>query len=110
VIMASDGLWDHMSSEQAVKLVEMWMIARENRSIGRAALKSTAPAGMKGLQDAQKVREENFVVEVRTIDSLISHVSLQIPVCSHYSISSRYFPTQYESLHLLLKLHLRENN
>ena len=52
MIMGSDELWDRRSSKHAVKLIEMWMIARANRTIGIAAPKSTAPAGMKGLQDA----------------------------------------------------------
>ena len=63
MIMASDGLWEHMSSEQAVKLVEMWKVARKNGTIGKGIAKSEAPTGVKGLYDEQKVKEENFVVE-----------------------------------------------
>ncbi|RFU33780.1 hypothetical protein B7463_g2543, partial [Scytalidium lignicola] len=63
MIMASDGLWEHISNEQAVKLVEMWMIARKNGTIGKSNRKFPTPTTVQGLQDEQKVKEENFVVE-----------------------------------------------
>lgn len=64
VIMASDGLWEHMSSEQAVKLVEMWIAARKNGTIGKGPRKPQPPPSVaKGIRDEQKVTEENFLVE-----------------------------------------------
>jgi pyruvate dehydrogenase phosphatase len=64
VIMASDGLWERMSSEQAVKLVEMWMTARKNGTIEKGAGKPQPLSTVaRGLYDEQKVSEENFLVE-----------------------------------------------
>lgn len=63
VIMASDGLWEHMSSEQAVQLVEMWMIAHKNGTIGKNTRTPSISTSARGLQDELKVKEENFVVE-----------------------------------------------
>jgi pyruvate dehydrogenase phosphatase len=63
IIMASDGLWEQMSSEQAVRLVEMWMVARKNGTIGKGIAKPAASIGVKGLYDEQKIKERNFVVE-----------------------------------------------
>lgn len=63
MIMASDGLWEQMTTEQAVKLVEMWITARKNGAIGKGNLKSAEPAREKGLHDGHKVNKENFVVD-----------------------------------------------
>ena len=63
VIMASDGLWEHMSSEQAVKLVEMWMVAKKTGAIGKGVQKPTSPTGLKTIHGEEKVKDENFVVE-----------------------------------------------
>ena len=52
-----------MSSEQAVKLVEMWITASKNGMIGKEAVKSTKPIHETRLLDEQKVDENNFVVE-----------------------------------------------
>ncbi|KAH8816591.1 phosphatase 2C-like domain-containing protein [Xylogone sp. PMI_703] len=63
LIIASDGLWEHMSSEQAVKLVEMWISARKNGTIGKGLSQSSISVSAKGLKDESKVKDENFVVE-----------------------------------------------
>ncbi|KAL8748664.1 MAG: hypothetical protein Q9184_007156, partial [Pyrenodesmia sp. 2 TL-2023] len=39
LITASDGLWDHLSSEQAVELVHHWLQQNDPRSKPRAAIK-----------------------------------------------------------------------
>jgi pyruvate dehydrogenase phosphatase len=52
-----------VSSEQAVKLVEMWLIARKSGTIGQGSVKSLELNREKGIHDEQKVNEKNFVVE-----------------------------------------------
>lgn len=37
MVIASDGLWDHLSSEQAVNLVEMWLDSEKGGSIGKGS-------------------------------------------------------------------------
>jgi pyruvate dehydrogenase phosphatase len=64
MILATDGLWDCMSSEQAVRLVEMWLQAKKEGS-----LKGNRGGGRKkqGLatripKNDRRVKEEDFVV------------------------------------------------
>ncbi|MCJ1394173.1 hypothetical protein MMC18_007051 [Xylographa bjoerkii] len=63
LIMASDGLWDHLSNEQAVELVSLWKAAFENGTIGRY---EPSPSIMHrhacGLKEDWKAKSENFVV------------------------------------------------
>jgi pyruvate dehydrogenase phosphatase len=73
VILACNGLWEHISSEQAVRLVEMWITKKEGR-IGKVGVGKEAAVGVepskigekrlaRGLSDEEKVKEDNFVVE-----------------------------------------------
>jgi pyruvate dehydrogenase phosphatase len=64
VIMASDGLWDNLSSDQAVKLVEMWLVAHKEGTIGKSPRKSRSTTGKPLKIDYEiSAKEENFVVE-----------------------------------------------
>jgi pyruvate dehydrogenase phosphatase len=64
MIMASDGLWDHVSSEQAVRLVEIWIDAKKKGTIGlqvsKKERKETALA-WRGNHE-RKGKEKDFVV------------------------------------------------
>lgn len=63
LIMASDGLWDSITSEQAVKLVEVWLVARTNGTIGKG-LRNPRVVRDKPLRlDWAKRKDEDFVVE-----------------------------------------------
>jgi pyruvate dehydrogenase phosphatase len=64
MIMASDGLWDHVSSEQAVRLVELWMDARERGTIGSQVSKKEKIDTELAWRwsHKRKVEEEDFVV------------------------------------------------
>lgn len=68
LILASDGLWDHMSSEDAVKAVGLWVMGQRNpqamriltslSSIGDANKKDSKPS----VPDDWKATEEFFTV------------------------------------------------
>jgi pyruvate dehydrogenase phosphatase len=63
MILATDGLWDCMSNEQAVKLVEMWLQAKKD---GNSKVKPQVEKQKDGLatripQD-RRVKDEDFVV------------------------------------------------
>jgi pyruvate dehydrogenase phosphatase len=64
MIMASDGLWDHISSEQAVRLVELWMDAKKRGTIGsQVSKKEKMETELAWRWDhGRKVEEEDFVV------------------------------------------------
>jgi pyruvate dehydrogenase phosphatase len=78
LIVASDGLWDHMSSEQAVQLVEMWVAGRNNEKIGKGAQKHVpVPTKAKGLkEDELKIKDENFVVEDKNVATHLARNAL----------------------------------
>lgn len=63
MILASDGLWDHLSSQQAVKLVEMWLLSRKDETTGKAQSKpkSTATVAERGSYE-YRAKDEHFVV------------------------------------------------
>lgn len=61
LILASDGLWDNITSEQAVRLVELWLIAKGNREIGKGE-KSEHKKERANIW-AVKCSDEDFVVE-----------------------------------------------
>lgn len=64
MIMASDGLWDHVSSEQAVRLVELWMDAKKTGTIGSQVGREEnleTELAWRGNHE-RKVKEEEFVV------------------------------------------------
>ncbi len=67
LIMASDGLWDHLSCEQAVKLVEMWMETHSNDKLGKKAQRSfPEPTKAKGVgKDEWRVKDENLLWRIR---------------------------------------------
>ena len=64
MIMASDGLWDHVSSGQAVRLVELWMDAKDRGIIGsQVSKKEKMETELAWRWDhKRKVEEEDFVV------------------------------------------------
>lgn len=65
MILASDGLWDHLSSEQAVRLVEMWLIARKEGTIGKTTRKppTVGKVTTKILYGDERMKDEDFTVE-----------------------------------------------
>jgi pyruvate dehydrogenase phosphatase len=65
VILASDGLWEHMSSEQAVKLVEMRINARKNGTIGKRAVASAKAFMGKGIQTSKRWRRITLSLKMR---------------------------------------------
>jgi pyruvate dehydrogenase phosphatase len=64
VVMASDGVRDHVSSAQAVRLVELWMDARERGTIGSQVSKKEKIDTELAWRwsHKRKVEEEDFVV------------------------------------------------
>lgn len=64
MIIASDGFWDHVSSTQAVKLVDMWIDAQKSGTIGKDKERTWIPEGTRklGWQDQRKMRDGDFVV------------------------------------------------
>jgi pyruvate dehydrogenase phosphatase len=64
MIMASDGLWDHVSSEQAVRLVELWMDAKKRGTIGLQVSKKEKMETQLAWRcnHRRKVEEEDFAV------------------------------------------------
>jgi pyruvate dehydrogenase phosphatase len=64
MIMASDGLWDHVSSEQAVRLVEVWIDVKKRGTIGlqvRKKEKKETALAWRGNHN-REVKEKDFVV------------------------------------------------
>jgi pyruvate dehydrogenase phosphatase len=57
VILASDGLWDHMTNEQAVDLVGRWVIEQR----GEGAEKSRAKAQDEQMQDGKVAKRPRVV-------------------------------------------------
>ena len=64
MIMASDGLWDHVSSGQAVRLVELWMDANKRGTIGSQVSKKEKMDTELAWRwnHKRKAEEEDFVV------------------------------------------------
>lgn len=73
-ILATDGLWDNISSEEAVGLVEMWITAKRMGTIGRRNPTAAVPASLVKGQQAEekgdgnltwknKLRQQDVVVE-----------------------------------------------
>lgn len=64
MIMASDGLWGHASSEQAVRLVELWMDANKRGTIGSQVSKKEKMETELAWRwnHRREVEEEDFVV------------------------------------------------
>lgn len=56
VILASDGLWDHISSEDAVYVVEEWLAARESHK-GKASQSLETDADTAAAEDGNVARE-----------------------------------------------------
>lgn len=63
VIMASDGLWDHVSSEDAVKLVDMWLKAKREGTIGKQVRKQQLAGPVFPKPWTEKVNKADFIVE-----------------------------------------------
>lgn len=63
LILASDGLWDNLTSEQAVKLVEMWMIAKKEGTIGKVTRKEPEGTVARKLYIWERMKDEDFLVE-----------------------------------------------
>lgn len=84
LILASDGLWDHISSEDAVKAVGLWVMGQRNpqamriltslSSIGDAAAKDKGGKD-KGLPEDWKATEEWFTVSEG--DNAAAHLARQ---------------------------------
>jgi pyruvate dehydrogenase phosphatase len=63
MILATDGLWDCMSNEQAVKLVEMWLQAKKTGNFREQPKPETSKTGLaKRISRSRRVKEEDFVV------------------------------------------------
>jgi pyruvate dehydrogenase phosphatase len=64
MILACDGLWDHISSEQAVRLVEMWIEAKKRGTIRSGVVKKDKKETELAtrMKDWRTVKEEDFVV------------------------------------------------
>ena len=63
MILATDGLWDCMSNEQAVKLVEMWLEAKKTGLFKGKPKSETKKTGLaKRIPKDRRVKEEDFVV------------------------------------------------
>ncbi|KAE9380920.1 protein serine/threonine phosphatase 2C [Stipitochalara longipes BDJ] len=63
MILATDGLWDCISNEQAVKLVEMWLQAKKAGNIKGKPKSETTKMGLaKRIPKDRRVKEEDFVV------------------------------------------------
>jgi len=65
LVMASDGFWDHISTDQSGELIGMWITARESGDIGKGPRKPfPIPTKAKGITDDEdRMKNENFVVE-----------------------------------------------
>jgi pyruvate dehydrogenase phosphatase len=78
LIMASDGLWDHLSSEQAVKLVEMWVETIRNEKSGKGIQRSrplqTKANGVK--EEEWRIKDESFVVEDKNVATHLARNAL----------------------------------
>lgn len=63
VVLASDGFWDHVSNGQAVGLVEMWMKAKKEGTIGKERKKEGSRSEFaRRIPRERKSRNEDFVV------------------------------------------------
>lgn len=63
MIIATDGLWDCMSNEQAVKLVEMWLQAKKDGNFNvQPKVEITKGTLATRIPDNRRVKEEEFVV------------------------------------------------
>jgi pyruvate dehydrogenase phosphatase len=69
MILASDGLWDHLSNEQAVKLVEMWLVAQKEGTIGKTARRPQAVGKVttKTLYGDERMKDKDFTVEDQNV-------------------------------------------
>lgn len=67
LILASDGFWDSISSKQAVKLVEMWLIAKNEGTIGKESLRAkdqnSSTERLLHLHEGFNIKDQDFVVE-----------------------------------------------
>lgn len=63
LILASDGFWDLMSSEDAVKCVEIWYQARERGELGAAYQRTNRLRENEPLPQEWKATPADFVVE-----------------------------------------------
>jgi pyruvate dehydrogenase phosphatase len=63
MILASDGLWDRMSNEQAVKLVEMWLQAKKdgNFTVMPKVEKKKEELAAR-IKNNRRIKDEDFVV------------------------------------------------
>jgi pyruvate dehydrogenase phosphatase len=63
MILATDGLWDYVSNEQAVKLVEMWLKAKKDGSLGKRIVREDkgSELAMRIMKD-RRAKEDDFVV------------------------------------------------
>jgi pyruvate dehydrogenase phosphatase len=63
MILATDGLWDCMSNEQAVKLVEIWLQAKKEGSFkGKPKVQAKKEGLATRIPNDRRVKEEDFVV------------------------------------------------
>lgn len=67
VILASDGLWDHLSSGQAVKLVGMWLDAKKEGTIGKGMREGKEKIERANLWAKVEGKESQFVVEDESV-------------------------------------------
>ena len=62
LILASDGLWDCITSEQAVKFVELWLVAKKNGDIGKVEKREQKNKERANIWE-KPVEEGDFLVE-----------------------------------------------
>jgi len=63
MIIATDGLWDCMSNEQAVKLVEMWLQSKKDGNFNvQPKMEATKDTLATRIPRSRRVKEEDFVV------------------------------------------------
>jgi len=62
LILASDGLWDCITNEQAIKFVELWLVAKKKGKIGKADKLVSTKKVRKDIWE-KAVEEEDFVLE-----------------------------------------------
>jgi pyruvate dehydrogenase phosphatase len=63
MILATDGLWDCISSEQAVKLVEMWLKAKKEGAFDLNPRKEQNNSGLaRRIETKRQAKNEDFVV------------------------------------------------
>ncbi len=62
IILATDGLWDCISHEQAVKLVEMWLQAKKAGNFREQPKPETNKTKAKRTSRSRRVKEEDLVV------------------------------------------------